>query len=340
MGVTIVAAAIPWAWRRRHHLRPSGSPDARTIGLAILALVGIAAAIVLVAPRLTAVTSLIYRASLWRDTLAAWSTDPLLGIGPGYMPYARQAAAPDFTFPVRQPHSHNLPLGVLGDAGLLGLAAAIVLVACDRLVRGAVAVEDDDRARGGLPADRARGRRALRGPDLRAGLQPAGDCPPRGRADRRRRRRMAAVAPAGDARPGGRRRARAPGRDGRRRCRSDRVPRGERRRRQWRLGGRSLAARAIGRDRSVAPGRAEVTGGRRRARRPRRPRAGRGRVRRRARAQPRRRTIVGQPRHPLRGGGRRRLPGARDRASGRHGRLRRGRAPQRGHQLRGARDDR
>jgi O-antigen ligase/tetratricopeptide (TPR) repeat protein len=128
MGVTIVAAAIPWAWRRRHRLRPSGTPGARTIGLAILALLGLAAAIVLVAPRLTAVTSLIYRASLWRDTLAAWSTDPLLGIGPGYMPYARQAAAPDFTFPVRQPHSHNLPLGVLGDAGLVGLAAALVLV--------------------------------------------------------------------------------------------------------------------------------------------------------------------------------------------------------------------
>jgi tetratricopeptide (TPR) repeat protein len=128
MGVTIVAAAIPWAWRRRHRLRPSGSLDARTIGVAIAGLVGLAAAIVLVAPRLTAVTSLIYRASLWRDTLAAWSTDPLLGIGPGYMPYARQAAAPDFTFPVRQPHSHNLPLGVLGDAGLLGLAAALVLV--------------------------------------------------------------------------------------------------------------------------------------------------------------------------------------------------------------------
>ena len=128
MGVTIVAAAIPWAWRRRHRLRPSGSPDTRTIGLAILAVVGLAAAIVLVAPRLTAVASLIYRASLWRDTLAAWSTDPLLGIGPGYMPYARQAAAPDFTFPVRQPHSHNLPLGVLGDAGLVGLAAALILV--------------------------------------------------------------------------------------------------------------------------------------------------------------------------------------------------------------------
>lgn len=129
MGVTIVAASIPWAWQHRHRLLPSGGPGARSIGLAVLGLAGLAAAIVLVAPRLTAVTSLVYRASLWRDTLAAWSTDPVLGIGPGFMPYARQAAAPDFTFPVRQPHSHNLPLGVLGDAGMVGLAVAVVLVA-------------------------------------------------------------------------------------------------------------------------------------------------------------------------------------------------------------------
>ena len=129
MGVTIVAAAIPWAWGRRHHLVPSGPPEPRSVGLALLALAGVVGIIVIVAPRVTAVTSLIYRVSLWRDTLAAWSTDPVFGIGPGFMPYARQAAAPDFTFPVRQPHSHNLPLGVLGDAGLVGLAAAVVLVA-------------------------------------------------------------------------------------------------------------------------------------------------------------------------------------------------------------------
>ncbi len=129
MGVTIVAALIPWTWHRRHRLLPAGGPDARSIGLGLLALAGVAAVIVLAAPRLTAVTSLLYRAGLWRDTLAAWSTDPILGIGPGFMPYARQAAAPDFSFPVSQPHSHNLPLGVLGDGGLVGLAAALVLVA-------------------------------------------------------------------------------------------------------------------------------------------------------------------------------------------------------------------
>jgi O-antigen ligase/tetratricopeptide (TPR) repeat protein len=128
MAVAVAAAAVPWGWRRRHRLRLDRRPDARALLTAAAALVGLAALIVVVAPRLTAVTSLIYRASLWRDTLSAWSTDPLLGIGPGFMPYARQAAAPDLTFPVRQPHSHNLPLGLLGDAGLLGLLAGGVLV--------------------------------------------------------------------------------------------------------------------------------------------------------------------------------------------------------------------
>ena len=128
LAVTLGGAGAAWAWRHRDALRPAGRIGPRTIliGVGGLAAVGVIA--LLVAPRLTAVTSLIYRASLWRDTLAAWSSDPLSGIGPGFMPYARQAAAPDFTFPVRQPHSHNLPLGVLGDAGLIGLAAALVLV--------------------------------------------------------------------------------------------------------------------------------------------------------------------------------------------------------------------
>lgn len=135
IGVTLLAGAVPWAWGRRHRLRAPGRLDPRhiAIGLGLLVFAWVGA--MLVVPRLTAVTSLLYRAGLWRDSLAAWNTDPLLGIGPGFMPYARQAAAADFSFPVRQPHSHNLPLGVLGDAGLVGLAAALVLV----LAVGAVA---------------------------------------------------------------------------------------------------------------------------------------------------------------------------------------------------------
>jgi tetratricopeptide (TPR) repeat protein len=136
IAVVGVAAGVPFAWRGRHRLRMASRPTlaAALVWVGIVAAVALAAAFVV--PRLTAVTSLFYRFALWRDTLAAWGNDPLLGIGPGFMPYARLAAAEDFSFPVRQPHSHNLPLGVLGDAGLVGLAAAIVLVATLFVVAG------------------------------------------------------------------------------------------------------------------------------------------------------------------------------------------------------------
>jgi O-antigen ligase len=128
IGITAVVAGVPWLWRRRGdlraHLRPTPARIAVALGVVLVAAVALA----LIVPRAMAVTSLLYRVSLWRDTLNAWSTDPLLGIGPGFMPIARQAAAPDFSYPVRQPHSHNLPLGVLGDAGIVGLVAALALV--------------------------------------------------------------------------------------------------------------------------------------------------------------------------------------------------------------------
>ena len=136
IGLTLVSAVAAWTWRQRHRLRRPRrlGPRHLLIGLGALILAGGAA--LLVVPRLTAVASLLYRATLWRDTLAAWAADPLLGVGPGFMPFARQAAAPDLTFPVRQPHSHNLPLGVLGDAGLVGLAAALVVVVALAVVAG------------------------------------------------------------------------------------------------------------------------------------------------------------------------------------------------------------
>ena len=127
---------LPWAWRQRIRLRWPRRLSARgmLLGVGAFAVAGLAVALVL--PRLTAVSSLLYRGALWRDTLVAWSSDPLLGIGPGFMPYARQAAAADFSFPVRQPHSHNLPLGVLGDAGIVGLAAGVVVIAVLAFVAG------------------------------------------------------------------------------------------------------------------------------------------------------------------------------------------------------------
>lgn len=138
--VAIVATAVigsaPIAWRHRRRLSLSSRFTWRSLGVGVGALALVVLVVALIVPRLTALTSVLYRFALWRDTLTAWQTDPLLGIGPGFMPYARQAAAADFTFPVRQPHSHNLPLGVLGDAGLIGLLAAVVLVAMLVFVAG------------------------------------------------------------------------------------------------------------------------------------------------------------------------------------------------------------
>ena len=134
MAAAAAVFAAPWVVGRGRtevlsRLRARERWTPRIVALAFIGLVGAVLAVLLVAPRLTDLRSLLYRGFLWRDTLNAWSADPLFGIGPGSMPYARQAAAPPLSFPVRQPHSHDIPLGILGDAGLVGLVAAgLVLV--------------------------------------------------------------------------------------------------------------------------------------------------------------------------------------------------------------------
>ncbi|HEX6127494.1 MAG TPA: O-antigen ligase family protein [Candidatus Limnocylindria bacterium] len=117
--------------------RPLGSAPRRGRLLPMLAAAaGIVAALVFVGPRLLEAGSLGYRLFLWRDTLNAWNADRLFGVGPGAMPFLRQAAAPDLTFPVRQPHSHNVALGILGDAGIIGLLLATGLFVAFVVVAG------------------------------------------------------------------------------------------------------------------------------------------------------------------------------------------------------------
>ena len=136
IGVAAVVLVAPAIRRGAAAARSSWRWTPRRAGASLIGLAGIGLVLAYLAPRLTDATSLIYRGYLWRDTIAAWSADLLLGIGPGAMPYARQAAAPPFSFPVQQPHSHDVPLGILGDAGLLGLAAALVLVGAFVTVAG------------------------------------------------------------------------------------------------------------------------------------------------------------------------------------------------------------
>jgi O-antigen ligase len=134
MAAAAAVLVAPWVVRRSRDglggwlrvARAGWTP--RRVGLAVAGLVVVGLVAVAVGSRLTDLRSLLYRGFLWRDTLDAWSADPLFGIGPGSMPFARQAAAPPLSFPVRQPHSHDIPLGILGDAGLLGVAAALAVV--------------------------------------------------------------------------------------------------------------------------------------------------------------------------------------------------------------------
>ena len=134
LAMVVAAAILILPGLRRVRLRGLRTWRGRAAAAAgaLLAIGGIA----FIAPRLTDISSLIYRGYLWRDTLAAWAPHALFGIGPGTMPWARQAAAPALTFPVRQPHSHDVLLGILGDAGILGLAAAVVLFGCFVAIAG------------------------------------------------------------------------------------------------------------------------------------------------------------------------------------------------------------
>ena len=84
IGVAGAVLVVPWLWQRRGSTARRWRPSRRAlIALAALAL-AIAATVVLVAPRALSITSLVYRGDLWRDTINAWSHNPITGIGPGH----------------------------------------------------------------------------------------------------------------------------------------------------------------------------------------------------------------------------------------------------------------
>ena len=120
--IAIAASAAVLAVSRAWNLQWVRHPTRRQLAM-VLAGAGLAAvAIAFLGSRVGDASSLAYRTRLWDATMTVWRDDPWLGIGPGAMPYARQAVTP-----LLQPHSHNVPLGILGDAGIVGLVAALVV---------------------------------------------------------------------------------------------------------------------------------------------------------------------------------------------------------------------
>jgi O-antigen ligase len=122
--IAIAGALVVLAVSRGRTLRWVARPSPRHLLIALGAIGAAALAFAFVGSRLDDTTSLGYRARLWDATLTVWRGDPWLGIGPGAMPYARQTVAP-----LLQPHSHNVALGILGDAGIAGLAAGLAVFA-------------------------------------------------------------------------------------------------------------------------------------------------------------------------------------------------------------------
>jgi len=122
--IAIGVAALVLAASSVRDLRGLVRGGRARLAMGALALAGGVGAFAFVAPRLSETTSLVYRTQLWSATLSVWERRKVFGIGPGAMPYAREAVAP-----LGQPHSHDVPLGILGDAGLVGVAAAVVLFA-------------------------------------------------------------------------------------------------------------------------------------------------------------------------------------------------------------------
>jgi tetratricopeptide (TPR) repeat protein len=113
-AVLFISRAGKLRWVRR--------PSLRHLAVLLAGIGASAVAIAFVASRVGDTSSLGYRTRLWDATLTVWRGDPWLGIGPGAMPYARQTVTP-----LLQPHSHNVPLGILGDAGIVGLGAALLV---------------------------------------------------------------------------------------------------------------------------------------------------------------------------------------------------------------------
>lgn len=60
------------------------------------------------------------RLAIWKNTLAAWTLSPVIGLGPG--------AYSGLTGPLQGMEAHNLMLQMLVNAGVLGIIAALLLL--------------------------------------------------------------------------------------------------------------------------------------------------------------------------------------------------------------------
>jgi O-antigen ligase/tetratricopeptide (TPR) repeat protein len=97
-----------------------------TVAAAILLATGAGAALV---DRLSSVASLAWRGAMWGSLTDAWLTRPFAGFGPGSFPWVLQLTDYFNTSSYAPRHPDSVLFQLLGEAGLLGIAALLVLMA-------------------------------------------------------------------------------------------------------------------------------------------------------------------------------------------------------------------
>ena len=139
LGMTVASAAlmVPAAVRHwpRDRRRQVGVGLALASGAGAIALSGIASSVV---QRLLTTESIEARLTMWGSLTDAWLSKPLVGYGPGSFPWVLQLTDYFDTNSFAPRHPDSVIFQLLPEAGLLGLAALIIVVATvlPPLVRG------------------------------------------------------------------------------------------------------------------------------------------------------------------------------------------------------------
>ena len=125
LGATIVVVAVQASHRPRLSRRIAGiGALAAAAVVTVLWLSGMAAAFL---SRAADLSPLGMRAALWNSSVDAWLSDPVTGAGPGSFPWVLQPTGHFDTNSLAPRHPDSVLFQLLPEAGLLGVAAVVIL---------------------------------------------------------------------------------------------------------------------------------------------------------------------------------------------------------------------
>lgn len=123
VAVAVAVVVVPWLVRVLR-LRPDMRlPAALFSGIGLVALVGVTPFL----DRLLSLTSAEWRLAMWRPLIGLWTDAPISGVGPGSFPWTLQLTSYFDTNAHAPRHPDSVLFQVLPEAGLLGMAAVVIL---------------------------------------------------------------------------------------------------------------------------------------------------------------------------------------------------------------------